>query len=59
MNKDCRDKLDRIKEQSYKLFLQRLLDKEERADIKVSSIGRIKYEKYKKEVITYGYGGIK
>ena len=46
MNKGCRDKLDRIKEQSYKLFLQNLLDKEERAYRKVRRL-EFKYRGYR------------
>ena len=44
MNKECRDKLNKIKEQSYKLFLHNLLDKEERADVKARRV-ELKYWK--------------
>lgn len=48
MNKECRNDLDRIKGQSYKLFLQNLLDKEERAHRKIRRIN-FKYLTYKEE----------
>ena len=48
MNKECRDKLEKIKKQSYKLFLHNLLAKEERAEILVKRI-RFKYLTYKEE----------
>jgi len=42
MDKECRDKLNEIKGQSYKLFLHNLLEKEERTHRKVRRI-RFKY----------------
>lgn len=41
MNKECREELDKVKEQSYKIFLHNLLLKEERAEILV---GRVQFK---------------
>ena len=48
MNKECRDKLEEIKKQSYKLFLHNLLAKEERARMLVRKI-QYKYLTFKEE----------
>ena len=47
MNKECRDKLNKIKEQSYRLFLQNLLNKEEGAYREVRRV-QLKYSLTKK-----------
>ena len=47
MNKVCRNNLDKIKEQNYKLFLQNLLDKEEKAYRERKRIN-VKYYTYNK-----------
>ena len=48
MNKECRDKLNEIKKQSYRLFLHNLLEKEERAHKMVRRI-QFRFLTYKEE----------